>query len=426
MKQARLLSGPAGALAATVSVPPSKSVTNRALIVAAAAGGGTVRGPLDADDTRLLAAALDACGWPVRWIGDEVTIARRSASADTVTVNLGNSGTGSRLLLGLLACVPGCVVVVDGSQRLRERPMAPLVDALARLGGGLDAAVGHLPVLVEGRALAGGRLTLSPGASSQFASALLLAAPLMRKGLDLELEGPVPSQPYLELSAAVLRAFGGSVTAEDDGRRWRVAAGGLHPSETAVEGDWSAAAFFLAAAAVAGGRVTVAGVRADSAQGDRAMLTILESAGMRVEREAASVTVIGPVLRPLDADLGDTPDLFPALAVVAAAGPPGSRLTGLRHLRHKESDRLAVMVGHLERLGAGVSVATDASAVDFTRPLAAPGPSPELELTAADDHRVAMALAVAALRVGPFRVDDATCVAKSFPDFWDCWRGLAG
>ncbi len=426
MKEPRRLGAAVAPLDAVAVVPPSKSITNRALVTAAAAGGGVVHSPLDAEDTRLLARALAGCGWVVSW-ADSVEIGPRRPLRESVTVNLGNSGTGSRLLLALLASSPG-IVVVDGTPRLRQRPMAPLLDGLRRLGAGIDAAASALPVRVKGRRLSGGRLELETGASSQFASALLTAAPLMERGLELQLAGEIPSRPYLLLTSEVLRTFGAQVTHDSSGRHWRVTAGRLHPAHLTVEGDWSAAAFFLAAAAVAGGRVRVHGVREDSPQGDRAMVEILRAAGVEVRFDGHGVVATGPVMRPVVADLQDTPDLFPALAAVAACAPPGSRLSGLEHLRHKESDRLAVMVANLRALGAEIVVEGGEVAARFGRGLEPrSGRHPEaLELPAADDHRVAMALAVAALRAGPAVVDDARCVAKSFPRFWEQWPEPAG
>ncbi len=422
MKKPRRLAAAAAPLDAVVEVPPSKSLTNRALIAAAAAGGGTVHKPLDAEDTRLLAQALSRCGWEVDWRAG-IEIGPRRVPEATVSVHLGNSGTGSRLLLGLLAASPGRTLV-DGAPRLRQRPMAPLLEGLRQLGAAVEADGGtRLPVRVAGRRLQGGTLALAPGASSQFVSALLMTAPLMGDGLVLELRGAIPSRPYLLLTADVLRTFGAEIEHDGEGRRWRVSGGGLRPAEVTVEGDWSAAAFFLAAAAVSGGVVRIRGLRESSAQGDRVMVDLMRAAGVRVSFDRDGLTAAGPARAPIVADLANTPDLFPALAAAAACVPGGSRLTGLEHLRHKESDRLGVMVANLRRLGADIAVEEGGKACRFAGSLAARPAHPReaVELPAADDHRVAMALAVVALRAGPLVVDDAACVAKSFPGFWEQW-----
>ncbi|MCU0232425.1 MAG: 3-phosphoshikimate 1-carboxyvinyltransferase [Thermoanaerobaculales bacterium] len=415
----RELPGPHAELDAAVEVPSSKSISNRALIAAAAAGGGRIRRPLDCGDTRVLAAALAAAGWPVEW-RDEVTVGGRSTPAGRPLLDLADSGTGARLILGLLAALPGRATV-DGSPRLRERPMAPLLEVLGALGARIEAAGGFLPATVEGHRLAGGRAAIRPGLSSQFVSSLLLAAPLMQQGLELEVAGPLPSAPYLDLTSEVLRAFGSEVVASADRRLWQVPAGGLRPSTLTVEGDWSAAAFLLAAAAVTGGRVTVGPLDPRSRQGDRAVLEVLAAAGLRCAWQGEWVSASGPVADPIAADLESTPDLFPALAVVAACAPPGSRLTGLGNLAHKESDRLTVMVANLRGLGAVLEVGE--SALTVASPLRRQSGAAR-PVTAAGDHRVAMAMAVAALAAGPLTVDDGSCVGKSFPGFWAAWEGL--
>jgi len=405
-----------GPLAARVSVPSSKSLTNRALVAAAVADGATIRRPLDCEDTRLLAEAIEAAGWPVAW-GERIEVgARRRAPSGPVHLHLGNSGTGARLITALCAAVPGHFVV-DGTARLRERPMAPLLVALQSLGADIEASAGGLPVRIHGRVLAGGALTLAPAVSSQFATALLLIGPMLRSGLELSLEGRIPSRPYLDLTEETLADFGVVVERDRAGRRWKVPAGRPRPTELTVEGDWSAAAFFLAAAAVAGGRVEVSGLRRDSRQGDRCVVDTLARAGLSVAWSGDELAAEGPVTAPLSAHLADAPDLFPALAAVAASAPRGSRLDGLDHLKHKESDRLEVMVANLRALGA--KVVRDERSFTVTAGLQA-RVSPR-RVTSAGDHRIAMAMAVAALVAGPLELDDASCVQKSFPGFWDQW-----
>ena len=180
-----------------------------------------------------------------------INIGARVVPEDESRLHLGNSGTGSRLLLSLLACVPG-VTVIDGSDRLRQRPMQPLVAALADLGANIEAAPGgSLPIRITGHRLSGGTITLEPGASSQFVTSLVMAAPMMENGLDLRLVGRVPSRPYLDLTESVMVTYGADFTRDEGEGRWRVHPGKLNQRSYSVEGDWSAAAFFLAAAAVA-------------------------------------------------------------------------------------------------------------------------------------------------------------------------------
>ena len=413
------LSGPRHDLRGSVDLPPSKSLTNRALIAAAAANGGIVSSPLDCGDTRILARALETAGWPVSW-RSEIEVGRRVVPDDRVEIDIGESGTGARLILGLLAASPGRCVV-DGSRRLRERPMGPLVDALGALGARIHAADGSLPIRIEGVDLDGGRVAIRPEVSSQFVSSLLLAAPLMRRDLLLAVEGRMPSAPYLDLTEDVLRHFGAVVDVSDDRRVWRVKASPLDFTTYEVETDWSAAAFVFAAVGVAGGDVRINRLARNSRQGDRAVAEILAQGGLELSSAGNGLRLAGSVNAPFRADLEDTPDLFPALSVVAAAAPPSSHLSGLDHLRHKESDRLSTMVDNLRRLGAEITV--DRSG--FTVEKSLPRFLDERALaTSANDHRIAMAMAVAALVVGEIQLDDADCVDKSFPGFWSMWHAL--
>jgi len=416
-------------LSGRIAVPPSKSLTQRALVAAAMApAGSSIHRPLDAEDPRLLAEALTVAGYRLTWDG-EMVVAEGREAREQGAVFLGNNGTGVRFLLAQLAALPG-EWVVDGSPRLRERPVGPLAAALQSLGGRLEPLAGefrglppeswHLPIRVHGRELSGGSVALDASASSQFVSALLLLGARLPGGLTIRLVAPPPSRPYLELTAQVLEAFGVSLEMARDRREFQVAGGTLRPARFCVEGDWSAAAFPLAAVAVAGGCVEVAGVGRDSRQGDRLVLDVLETAGCRVSSLPDGVRVCGPVSRVLETDLHDAPDLFPALSVVAAVA--GGRLTGLSGLAAKESDRLTVMAQHLAACGFRLERTGDA----FLAPGGLTGTAaPRGALNPAADHRIAMSLAVLGSVLPGLRVADPACVEKSWPDFWDAWNQLA-
>jgi 3-phosphoshikimate 1-carboxyvinyltransferase len=410
-----------GGVAGSIRVPASKSLTQRALVAAALAGrGSTVRDPLDAEDPRLLFDALRKAGFRLVWGADAITAQGRDP-IEGATLDLGNNGTGVRFLLAQLAALPGSWVV-DGSERLRQRPIAPLVGALRQLGARIEPAEGFalsLPLRVAGRPLPGGRVALDASASSQFVSALLLLGAVLPEGLSVRLAAPPPSRPYLDLTAEVLAAFGAPPVRSDDGAAWSVRGNALAPAEFTVEGDWSAAVFPMAAAAVAGGEVEVVGVRRESRQGDGAALGILARAGCRIRESSRGVVVGGPATAPLEADLRDAPDLFPALAVLVAS--VGGRLTGLAGLAAKESDRLAVMTRHLTTLG----FAVEAGAAWFVGGGGGSRRSPGGHaLDPAGDHRVAMALAVAGCAVPGVQIADPGCVAKSWPGFWASWQGI--
>jgi 3-phosphoshikimate 1-carboxyvinyltransferase len=405
-----------------VRVPPSKSLTQRALVAAALAGSGSaVRSPLDAEDPRLLFIAMRQAGFRLDWEAGTI-VARGRDRVEEGTFFLGNNGTGARFLLAQLVALPGRWVL-DGSERLRERPLAPLAGALAQLGARIEPVRGRalaLPLAVAGRPLAGGEVALDASSSSQFVSALLLLGAALPAGLVVRLTALPPSRPYLDLTAEVLETFGARVAEDASGTVFAVRGGGLAAAEITVEGDWSAAAFPLAAVAVAGGEVEVVGVRRASRQGDAAVLGILERAGCRAATLADGMVLAGPATGPVVADLRDTPDLFPALAVVVAT--VGGRLDGLQGLAAKESDRVAVMARHLAALG----FAVESGEGWFTAPGGRPRlPSPPAALDPAADHRIAMALAVAGCVVPGVRVLDPGCVAKSWPEFWRAWEALA-
>jgi len=410
-----------GGVFGSIRVPASKSLTQRALVAAALAGrGSTVHEPLDAEDPRLLFEALRAAGFRLVWEADAITAQGRDP-VEGATLYLGNNGTGVRFLLAQIAALPGSWLV-DGSERLRRRPIAPLAAALRALGARIEPVEGFavaLPLRVDGGPLAGGEVVLDASASSQFVSALLLLGAALPGGLSVRLAAPPPSRPYLDLTAEVLAAFGAPLVRADDGTAWSVRGDALAPAEFTVEGDWSAAVFPMAAAAVAGGEVEVVGVRRESRQGDGAALGMLARAGCRIRESSRGVVVGGPATAPLEADLRDTPDLFPALAVLVAS--VGGRLTGLAGLAAKESDRLAVMTRHLSTLG----FAVEAGAAWF----AGGGGtrrkwSGDRALDPAGDHRVAMALAVAGCAVPGVRITNPGCVAKSWPGFWASWQGI--
>lgn len=416
-------------LAGTIRVPPSKSLTQRALIAAAMAGGGSrVVRPLDSEDPRLLFDALRGAGYRLEW-GREGVRAFGREETGGAALFLGNNGTGARFMLAQAAGLPG-EWVIDGVQRLRERPMGELRRALEDLGARVEPATsiggapgcgaGQLPLRVFGAALRGGEVSIDPSASSQFVSALLLLGARLAGGLAVRLECEPPSRPYLDLTAEVLEAFGARCETRDGGRTVGVR-GALRPAEFEIEGDWSAAAFPMAAAAVAGGEVEVAGVRADSRQGDARVAALLAGAGCGVSATSRGVRVAGPASRPVEADLRDAPDLFPALAVVAAFA--GGRLTGLEGLAGKESDRGAVMAAHLCAIGFDVRFGGGEFYCAGRRAAAIPPRGP---LDPAGDHRIAMALAVAGSAVPGIRIGDPSCVAKSWPEFWPAWDALLG
>jgi 3-phosphoshikimate 1-carboxyvinyltransferase len=426
----------AGPVSARVQLPASKSITNRALVLAALSDGpAVVTNPLRARDTLLAAAALRALGAQIIEEDHFPLTAWRVTGGQpdpgsSVGVDVGNAGTVMRFLPAV-AALTRAAVHFDGDPRARQRPVGPILAALRRLGAEIDdGGRGAVPFTVLGRgAVRGGSVTLDASASSQLVSGLLLAAPRFTDGIEIRHSGPaVPSAPHIAMTVRMLRAAGADVTAESlDGDRpgtWRVRPGRLDLGTVTVEPDLSNAAPFLAAALVTGGTVSVPDWPRDSLQASGQILDVLDRMGARCEFSADGLTVTGTGrVRGISADLRDVSELAPVLAAAAAVADSPSELTGLAHTRSHETDRLAALAKEINALGGDVSELPDGLVIR-PRPLraqAASGP-----FGSYDDHRMVMAAAVLGLAVPGLRVGNAGTVAKTFPGFADLWSGMLG
>ncbi|MFQ5669358.1 MAG: 3-phosphoshikimate 1-carboxyvinyltransferase [Acidobacteriota bacterium] len=411
---------------AEVTPPPSKSITHRALIAAALCPTPTrLLNPLEAEDTRLTAAALRSLGasiahstaeWKVR--GFPGGLPGREPSGPEPVLHLGNSGTSLRLLLPI-AALARQPFILDGVPRLRQRPVGPQVRALEELGARIRwlGRPGYPPVEVCGP-LAGGTLTLDAGASSQLLSGLLMAAPAASGGVEVHLTA-LSSGPYIDLTRSVLAAFGVRIQVLRPGVYRCRPSRPVSPGQFRIEADASAAAFLLAAGVMTGGRMLVRGVGADSLQGDRVVLDLLARMGCRTASGPDWMEASGPPRAGLVADLNATPDLVPPLFAVALFAPSSSRFTGIGHLRLKESDRIAALAAEAARLGARVIEERDALGLEPARLSGA-------AVSAHADHRIAMALAVVGLGLPGMHLDDPGCVGKSYPGFFRELAVLAG
>ena len=400
-----------------IAPPGSKSLTNRALLLAAlACGRSTLRAPLVSEDTCGLRDALhqlgasctiDGAQWQLDGVGGRFP---RGAA-----VNLGDGGTPTRFMLAA-AALADRQVVVDGSARMRERPVDEGVQLLRTLGVAL-AGTGEperLPVQVEPWLPAvGGRLAVGRTASSQFVSALLLIAPWTRDGIEIEFTQPPTSRTYLELTTHLLRGLGATVACDSEDRIV-VESGGLDSFDLTVEPDASSAIYWWAAAAMIPGARVCVPIPAQSVQPDLQALTLLEHMGATVERRETSITVVGPPrLEGAILDAESCPDAAVMLAVVCAHATGPSRINGLHTLRVKETDRIHALACELAKTGCGVVEHPDAIEIDPRSIKEGP-----IQVQTWNDHRIAMAFGILGLVRPGVRIEDPGCVGKSYPGFW--------
>ena len=405
-----------GTLDADITLPGSKSITNRALITAAlAAGTTTLTGVGLSDDTRAMIGALELIGVESVIADDQTTVTVHGRGGDFLApiepLDANMSGTSARFLLPVLALVGSGTLT--GHEQMRARPMGTLADALRDLGADVDSNT--LPISISSP-VTEDSVAIDASVSSQFISALLLAAPLFPNGLTLTLTGAAVSMPYIEMTIAVMASFGALVTTlqNDAGHVISVEATGYSAVEYHVEPDASTASYPLAAAAIVGGRVRVLGLGSTSLQGDAQFAErVLAPMGATVFVDEESIEVRGSgMLDPLTVDLGDMSDTAPTFAALAAKASGTSSVTGIGFIRStKESDRVQGSVDELNRVG--VSAVVDADGFTVTG-----GLHENAVVQTYEDHRMAMAFALVGLTDGPITIDDPGCVAKTCPGYW--------
>lgn len=401
---------PAHALVGRVMPPGSKSITNRVLLLAALAQGTSrLTGALKSDDTRRMAVALRQMGVRVDE-PDETTFVVTSSGRLAVPdapLFLGNAGTATRFLTAAVASVDG-TVVVDGDEHMRKRPIGPLVDALRALGINSEAPTGCPPVTVLGQGHFGeGRVEVDAGLSSQYVSALLMAAPLGQGAVEVALTGPdIGARGYVDLTLAAMRAFGADVTQVDAGT-WRVAPKPYTATDFHIEPDASAATYLWAAEVLTGGRIDL-GVPAD--------------AFTQPDAKAQAVIASFPNM-PAVIDGSQMQDAVPTLAVLAAFNSTPVRFVGIANLRVKECDRVRALSTELSRIRAGLAWEEGDDLVVASDPALA-GQSLPTRIETYADHRIAMSFALAGLRIGGITILDPACVNKTYPGYWDALRSL--
>jgi 3-phosphoshikimate 1-carboxyvinyltransferase len=426
-----------GPVRAVVQLPGSKSMTNRALVLAALSDRPTViGGPLVARDTLLMADALRALGCQIEetsgsWLVEPAPRhSRPGADRAGIGVNVGNAGTVLRFVPPV-AALTNADVTFRGDPRAAQRPVGPLLTALRTLGVTIsDTGTGAVPFVVRGRGeVPGGTVTLDASSSSQLISALLLAAARFGAGAEIRHEGPrVPSEPHIEMSIKMLRASGVDVRADSappaisgamTRRTWRVLPGPIRPGEITVEPDLSNAVPFLAAALATGGEVTVAGWPSDSLQAADRIIGLLRSMGADVRLTSEGLRVSGSGrISGVGADLSEVSEVAPVLTALAALASSPSEFTGIGHMRRHESDRLAALASEIGKLGGDVTELADGLRI---RPAPLHGGA---TFDSHDDHRLVMAAAVLGLVTDDVRVQNAATVGKTFPDFSQRWSEI--
>ncbi len=408
---------------AAVEVPGSKSLTNRALLIASLADGETcITNALFSDDSIYFSKALQTLGFDVRTDEAKCEIAVTGASgaipARSAELYIGNAGTAARFLTAFLALGHG-TYRLDGNARMRQRPIGDLAAALAQLGAHVETSGGFPPLRIEASGLPGGSGTLAGDVSSQFLSALLMVAPYSRRPVEIELSTQLNSRPYVVLTLAVMHDFG--VHVEHDGyRRFCIeTARYRHRDRYAVEPDASSASYFFAAAAITGGRVRVRGLSRSSIQGDINFLDILERIGCRVQAGPDFVEVAGgSPLRGVNVDLADMPDTAQTLAVIAPFAATPTRIRGIASARLKESDRIHATCTELARLGVRVEESDEGMTI---HPCKAIQPA---SVHTYDDHRMAMAFTLIGLRARGIIIESPGCVSKTFPSYFEVLESL--
>lgn len=399
---------------AVVRPPGSKSITNRAMIIAALASGvSRVGNPLESEDTVAMRGCLSNLGVAIDDVDDPWLVLGSGGrfSVSDPALDAMASGTTARFITAI-AVLADQTVTIDGTARMRERPISDLTDALVQLGVKVATRNGFPPVVVSAGNRVGGKATVDASKSSQFVSALLLAAPAFSHPVELEIrDGVLVSRPYVTTTIEVMSAFG--VRVEELEGAFRVSPGGYAKTDFEVESDASAAVYPAVAAAITGGRSVITGLAENSTQADMYAFEALEQMGCQLERKGATTEVRGPDrLESIDIDMNRAPDATLGLAVACLFADGPSRIRNVGNLRIKETDRLAALSTELARLGAEVAIEDDDLIIR-------PGRMQGVRIETYDDHRMAMAFSLVGLRISGVEVLNPGCVAKTWPAFFD-------
>jgi 3-phosphoshikimate 1-carboxyvinyltransferase len=400
---------------AAITLPGSKSYTQRALILSALADGESIlMNALRSEDTEHTARGLEKFGVRIFWESNALRVQGTGGKlkAGEESVFIGNSGTSMRFLTALAALKKG-ITLLDGSERMRKRPIADLLDGLRALGAKAYFKDGNgcPPVVIESQGLRGGVARIRGEESSQFLSALLMIAPYALGDVSVEVTGDLSSRPYVDMTREVMSAFGVKIQSQGYHSFFIKAGQRYVPRQYRIEGDASTASYFFSAAAMTRGRVRVENFPTASIQGDIVFLQILENMGCEVVRGDTWAEVRGKELHGIEIDMNAMPDLVPTLAVTSAFARGKTVIQNISHLRFKESDRIGALMEELRKVGIQVEEGEEWLAIEG-------GKAHGAEIDTHDDHRLAMSFALIGLVVPGIKIKGEQCVAKSFPDFW--------
>lgn len=421
-----LVLAPVSTARGEITLPGSKSLSNRILLLAALAEGETrISNLLDSDDVRYMLQALSALGVTLTLSDDNTDCVvqgkgGRLSCDGALSLFLGNAGTAMRPLCAALAAGEG-EFTLTGDPRMYERPIGDLVDCLRSAGADISylGEESFPPLLIRGKRLRGGRVSIRGNISSQFLTAMLMAAPMCEEDLEIVVDGELVSKPYIHITLDVMRRFG--VTVENhDFQRFVVPAGQRYqsPGDIMVEGDASSASYFLAAAAIAGGPVRVHGTGLNSVQGDAKFADVLQQMGARVSWGDTWIEVSRGALNGVDVDLNHIPDAAMTIATTALFANGPTTIRNIYNWRVKETDRLSAMATELRKVGATVEEGEDYIVIT------PPAKVLPAEIDTYDDHRMAMCFSLAAFGDSPITINDPGCTAKTFPGYFDLFRSL--
>jgi len=406
---------------ASVKVPGSKSYTNRALVVAALANGVTIiSGASDANDTRILIKLLDRLGVEIIERGGVIEVRGNGGSFEEFNgaLNVEDAGTVMRFLTALCCLVPG-EITIGGSDRMNQRPIKELVSGLKKLGAEITYTEndGFPPIKINGGSINGGPVHINGSVSSQFISALLMITPLLARDTEVHITGDQVSEPYIDMTVSVMKQFG--VSPDKSEKYYSISANQQYQScKFQVEGDASSASYLFAIAALSQSRIEVTNLSGKSLQSDVRFADILEKMGCKVDRSSSSITVTGgKELKAVKVNMQDMPDTAQTLAVLAAFAKGGTTISGLKTLQHKESKRITVLEKELSKMGVKCEAGSDYIKITGGNPKGA-------VIETYNDHRMAMAFAVAGVKVQGMVIEAPQVVKKSFPSFWETLKSI--